>query len=160
LVTLRPLTLGDADAVWEMVNDPEGNELTATTAEFTVAQIREWCASRGQSDRLDFAIIENASGEFAGEAVLNEHVAAEHTANFRIALRGPAWYGRGLGSEATRLIVEHGLVELGLRRITLSVLARNDRARRVYEKAGFGRTGETTEDGERWVQMAIEAPAS
>ena len=27
LVTLRPVTIDDAEAMWEMINDPEGNEL-------------------------------------------------------------------------------------------------------------------------------------
>jgi len=103
------------------------------------------------------AIVENATGEFAGEAVLNEYLADVETANFRIALRGPAWYGRGLGTEATRLIVDHGLNTVGLHRITLEVLARNQRAVRAYEKAGFRRTGEILEHGQAWTQMEITA---
>jgi len=159
LVTLRPMTVDDADAVWETVNDPEGNDLTATSATFTYEQIREWCAGRsGADERLDLAIVENATGEYAGEAVLDEYDAAAETANFRISLRGPAWYGRGLGAEATRLIVDHGLHTIGLRSITLSVLARNPRAVRAYEKAGFHGTGETIEDGEASVHMAVGQP--
>ena len=142
--------------MWEMVNDPEGNDLTATTATFTFDQIRDWCATRtAQDERLDLAIVENATGAYAGEVVLNEYDAASDAANFRIALRGPAWYGRGLGTEATRLIVDHGLHTIGLSRITLAVLARNARAIRTYEKAGFRRTDETIEDGQTWVQMEI-----
>ena len=142
--------------MWEMVNDPEGNDLTATTATFTFEQIRDWCATRAaQDERLDLAIVENATGAYAGEVVLNEYDAASDVANFRIALRGPAWYGRGLGTEATRLIVDHGLHTIGLSRITLAVLARNARAIRTYEKAGFRRTDETIEDGQTWVQMEI-----
>jgi RimJ/RimL family protein N-acetyltransferase len=159
LVTLRPVTVDDTAAMWEMINDPEGNGLTATSATFTYEQIRDWCARRSDADeRLDLAIVENATGEYAGEAVLNEYDAEGETANFRIALRGPAWYGRGLGTEATRLIVEHGLGTIGLRRITLSVLARNPRAVRAYEKAWFHRTGEFVEDGEPWIGMAIGPP--
>ena len=158
LVTLRPLSADDAEAMWEMVNDPEGNDLTDTVATFTFEQIREWCASRAdQDERLDLAIVENASGACAGEAVLNEFDGATETANFRIALRGPAWYGRGLGTEAARLIVAHGLESVGLQGITLGVLARNDRAKRSYEKVGFRPTGEVVEDGQRWVQMEIMA---
>lgn len=156
LVTLRPLAAADTAAVWEMVRDPEGNDLTATTAEFVYEQIAAWCASRATvADRLDLAIIERATGQFAGEVVLNEFDAATNSANFRIALRGPAWYGRGLGGEATQLIVAHGLRTVGLDRITLTVLARNPRARRAYETAGFVVSEEFEEDGEAWVGMAI-----
>lgn len=160
LVTLRPMVEADAPAMWEAVNDPEGNDLTQTTATFTYEEIVAWCASRAEQDeRLDLAIVENATGEVAGEAVLNEYDAAENSANFRISLRGPAWYGRGLGTEATRLIVTHGLETIGLRRITLTVLARNPRARRAYEKAGFEVVGTEDDGGERWVRMAIERSA-
>ena len=159
LVTLRPVSIDDAEAMWEMVNDREGNELTGTTASFTFEQIREWCATRDdQDDRVDLAIVENVSGQFAGEAVLNEYDAGTESANFRIALRGPKWYGRGLGTEATRLIVDHGFSTVGLRRITLEVLAGNRRAQRVYEKSGFRRSGETVDDGTVWVRMERSAP--
>ena len=161
LVSLRPVTIDDAAAMWEMVDDPEGNDLTDTTATFTFEQIRDWCATRqDREERLDLAIVENATGAFAGEVVLNEYDAASDAANFRIALRGPAWYGRGLGTEATRLIVDHGLHTIGLSRITLGVLARNPRAIRTYEKAGFRRTTETVEDGQAWVQMEITADST
>ena len=156
LVTLRPLVADDADAMWAMANEPEGNDLTATTATFTFEQIRDWCASRAdQDDRFDLAVVENATGAVAGEVVLNEYVPTAESANFRIALRGPAWYGRGLGTEATKLIVDYGFATVGLQRITLEVLARNPRAQRAYEKAGFVRTGESVDDGETWVEMEI-----
>src|SRR5262245_459219 len=62
LVTLRAVASDDAEPMWEMVNDPEGNDLTDTTATFTYDQIREWCATRSdQDDRLDLAIVENAT---------------------------------------------------------------------------------------------------
>ena len=156
LVTLRPMVAGDADAMWEAVNDPEGNDLTQTTTTFAYEDIVRWCGTRAEQDeRLDLAIVENATGEVAGEAVLNEYDAARESANFRIALRGAAWYGRGLGTEATTLIVRHGLDTVGLARITLTVLARNPRAVRAYEKAGFEVIGTEEEDGENWVVMAV-----
>ena len=155
-VTLRPVAAHDADGLWELVHDPEGNDLTATSAGFTREQIEEWCASRtAQDERLDLAVVDAATGEYAGEVVLNEHDPATDSANFRIALRGPAYYGRGLGSEATRLVVDHALRTMGLQRLTLGVLARNPRARRAYEKAGFRRVGDYVEDGEDWVEMEV-----
>lgn len=159
LVTLRPMTAEDADAAWEMVNDPEGHDLTATTATFSPEQILDWVSSRNAQDqRLDLVVVENATGEYAGEVVLNQYEQERGSANFRIALRGPAWYGRRLGSEATRLIVDHGLDTIGLTTITLAVLARNPRAQKAYVAAGFVATYEFDEDGERWIEMVISRP--
>ena len=155
-VTLRPVTAHDADGLWETVHDPEGNDLTATTAGSPASRSRTWCASRAaQDERLDLAVVDAATGEYAGEVVLNEHDPETDSANFRIALRGPACYGRGLGSEATRLVVDHALRTMGLQRLTLGVLARNPRARRAYEKAGFRRVRDYVEDGEDWVEMEV-----
>ena len=41
LVTLRPYAPADGDGAWEMVQDPEGQDLTGTTATFTREQIQE-----------------------------------------------------------------------------------------------------------------------
>ena len=162
-VTLQPFSPDHLPAIWEMINDPEGNDLTATDEVFSFAQVEQWYGTRNDADeRLDLAIIENATGEWAGEVVLNEYQTKNdereeaEQASFRISLRGPAWFGRGLGTEATDLIVAHGFDHVGLDRIVLEVLARNPRARRAYEKAGFHVTGTKAEDGEDWIEMAIE----
>ena len=156
LVTLRPYSAGDAGVVWEMVHDPEGNDLTGTTATFTREQIDEWVALRPVADeRLDLAIVETATGEFAGEVVINDFDSEAKSANFRIALRGADWYGRGLGGEATELVVRHVFETIGLNSLTLDVRADNVRAIRAYERAGFARTGETDADGHTWVDMEL-----
>lgn len=158
LVTLRPLDAGDVDALWEAVQDPESLDLTATTTSFTYEQIAEWCATRAAApNRIDLAIVEQATGLWAGEVVLNEFDPSTDSANFRIALRGPAWFGRGLGGEATQLIVQHGLQHVGLRRITLEVLARNARAIRAYERAGFAATETYDDANEQWIRMEVNA---
>ena len=159
LVALRPFVEHDIDAAWEMINDPTGNDLTATTETFTFEQIQSWYRSRNdQTGRIDLAVIERATGEFAGEVVLSDYEADINTCSFRISLRGPAWFGRGLGTEATALIVDHGFRRLGLDGITLEVLDRNPRAQRAYEKVGFRITGRSVDDGERWVHMALTNP--
>lgn len=155
-VTLRQLDEGDADAVWEMVNDAVGNDLTATTDSFTREQIDGWCRSRPtQDERLDVAIVDNDTADFVGEVVLNDFDADTNSCGFRVSLRGPAWYGRGFGTDATRLIVAHGLHTIGLEAISLEVLARNPRARAVYANVGFVTVRDFDEDGESWIEMRI-----
>ena len=63
-------------------------------------------------------------------------------------------WGKGYGTEAMKLILQFGFIELNLRRITLTVFEYNPRAIRSYEKCGFqveGRMrGRIIKDNKRW----------
>jgi RimJ/RimL family protein N-acetyltransferase len=156
-VVLRPFRDGDADALMQAIlNDPEADRLTGTHATFTEEQVRAYAATRNeQTDRLDLAI--EHEGRCVGEAVLNEWDPDNRSCNFRIMLTADG-RDRGLGTEATRLIVGYGFEKLGLHRIELEVYAFNPRARRVYEKVGFVAEGVRRDallwDGE-WVDSTI-----
>src|SRR5207237_8163289 len=52
-----------------------------------------------------------------------------------------SYWNRGIGTEVTRMIVEHAFVDMNLNRVSLEVHAFNPRAIRAYEKAGFTREG-------------------
>jgi RimJ/RimL family protein N-acetyltransferase len=136
-VILRPVAAADAPGLLDMLADAEGNRLTGTrNLDLSEDAARGWYAGRAaHDDRIDLAIVERSSGEYAGEAVLNDLDEDNRSCNFRIALR-PAFQDRGLGSEATRLLVDHAFA-IGLHRLELEVYAFNPRGRRVYEKAGF-----------------------
>lgn len=162
LVVLRPVRADDVDAMWDLVNDPEGNRLTGTTATFTREQIARWCASVGEQEgRYDWAITTHASDEYLGEIVLNELDEHSATANLRLALR-PGQRGRGFGGEAIALVLEHAFTDppdgLGLHRVGLDVLSVNPRARMLYESLGFveeGRLRESHRDGDFWVDAIV-----
>jgi diamine N-acetyltransferase len=49
--------------------------------------------------------------------------------------------GRGLGSAALPLVLEHCFDSLGTHRVWLDVMPDNGRARRVYQQAGFREEG-------------------
>ena len=148
-VVLRPVSGDDAAGLMDLVSDDEGNRLTGTRGlELSMEAARDWYATRGeQDDRLDLAVVDRATGEYAGEVVLNELDRDNRSCNFRIGLRS-SFQNRGLGSEATRLIVDHAFA-IGLHRVELGVYAFNPRARRVYEKAGFVYEG-TRRDALLW----------
>ncbi|MFH8729697.1 GNAT family N-acetyltransferase [Streptomyces termitum] len=137
LVVLRPVTEEDVPALLPMFEDPEVTRLTGSHARFDEGALRAWYGSRGeQDDRLDLAVVERATGRVVGEAVLHEWDPGNESCAFRICC-APEGIGRGLGTEATRLVVGHAFEGLGLYRVWLEVYAFNPRARRAYEKAGF-----------------------
>ena len=164
-VVLRPFAEDDFPGMLEVLRDPETLKLTGTVhddAELASLagekSFHDWYASRNdQPDRLDLAVIDGARGGCVGEAVLNEWDPGNHSCSFRIAV-GPAGRGRGLGTEATRLIVGYGFERLRMHRISLEVYSFNPRARRVYERAGFRAEGvlrESLRYGGQWIDATV-----
>jgi RimJ/RimL family protein N-acetyltransferase len=162
-VRLRPVRADDATAVAAL--DPETLRLTGTHRVPDVEALRRWYASLAEpDDRLDLAIVEPGTDTYAGEVVLNELDADNLSCGFRILLAGPRYFGRGMGTEAARLMLAHAFDTVGLHRVELEVYGFNPRARHVYEKVGFVTEGIKRQalrwDG-AWVDaliMAILAP--
>jgi RimJ/RimL family protein N-acetyltransferase len=156
LVTLRPLTVADVPGVMVGLADADLIRLTGTHVRFTAEQVATVLAEWAQrDDRIDLAIIERATGEHAGEVVLDDLDPNNLSCGFRIGL--PARYtDRGLGSEATRLILGHAFDTIGVHRVELEVFASNPRGRRVYEKVGFVYEG-TKRQALRWQGEWIDA---
>lgn len=156
MVRLRPVCGSDADAMWEMVQDPQSNWLTGTTAAFTRAEIDAWCAGVSARDRrVDLAVTANGSDEYLGEIVLKEIDDVVSSANIRLVMR-PAYRGRGYGTEAIALVLGLAFDGIGLHRVGLDVLSINTRARAIYENIGFrveGRLRDAARDGERWCDV-------
>lgn len=173
LVTLRPYSDADLPHLARAIADGEVQRLTGSThlshwtdGEFSApdGRLREWYATRNhQADRLDLMIVDRAIDQCMGEVVLNEWDEGNGSCNFRILI-GPNGRDRGLGSEATRLLVDYAFTHLPLHRIELEVFAFNPRAQRVYEKAGFVVEGRRRDallfDGERIdaIMMSILKP--
>jgi RimJ/RimL family protein N-acetyltransferase len=159
LVVLRPIRADDADAMWEMVTDPEGSRLTGRNRTSTREEIDAWCAKAGEEEgRIDWAIT-HGSDEYLGEIVLNRIDPYHGSANLRLALR-PGQRGRGFGGEAIELALAHAFDEsgLGLHRVSLEVLSINPRARMLYESLGFveeGRLRDSHRNGEFWCDSIV-----
>ncbi len=59
------------------------------------------------------------------------------SAEFGILIGDKNYWNRGYGTDAVRLLLQHGFTTLNLNRIYLHVFDTNPRAIRAYEKAGF-----------------------
>lgn len=163
-VLLRPVDAADAPHLLRMLQDPEARRLTGSHRQFDLDELTRWYASRAEhADRLDLAIVERVTGEYVGEVVLGDLDPENRSCFFRISLVGPHAFGRGFGTEATRLILRHAFA-VGVHRVELEVYDFNPRARHVYEKVGFRHEGVKRQalhwDGD-WVDahvMSILAP--
>ncbi|MGC9665285.1 GNAT family N-acetyltransferase [Planosporangium sp. 12N6] len=155
LVVLRPVGVEDAPGLAGL--DAEALRLTGSHRTYRLEELERWYASRAEhADRLDLAIVERATGAWAGEIVLMDLDVHNRSCGFRILLAGAAFFGRGLGTEATRLVLAHAFDTVGLHRIDLEVYAFNPRARHVYEKVGFVHEG-TKRQALHWDGAWIDA---
>ena len=164
LVTLRPVRAEDVDILFQIIEgDEEVARLTGSVHSpddrgpgWSLEEVREiyarWATAE---DRLVLAVVDRATDRVVGEVVLKDLDEGNRSCGYR-TLIGAEGRGRGLGTEATRLVVEHALRTLGLHRVGLEVYDFNPRARRVYEKVGFVHEGTGREallyDGE-WIDV-------
>ena len=167
LVELRPTTDADVERLHTLMADGEVARLTGSIhaddenddERWTVAQLQEIYARWAtDDDRQVWSILERSTGKVVGESVLLDHDPGNRSIGFRIWISGAR--DRGLGTEATRLTVDHAFAGLGLHRVELEVYGFNPRARRVYEKVGFrleGTKRQALRYADGWVDCHVMA---
>ena len=88
-----------------------------------------------------FIIVDKAENRPVGTVFLKE-IDREHLrAEYAIFIGEENARGRGIGSEAARLMTDYGFPQLGLNRIYLYVFTSNARAIASYRSAGFREEG-------------------
>jgi len=111
------------------------------------------------SDSLAMAIHLRDGDRLIGTCALSQLDSDNGSALFHITIGEKDAWGRGHGTEATRLMIDHAFGGLGLHRIGLSVFSFNERAIRSYRSCGFVVEGRAREaiwrDGRWWDEIAM-----
>lgn len=142
LVRLEPAGPEHLDGLWPLYSGGDDSGFMDPVAALTRAQTRAGLArARERRDRADWAVVRLADGAVVGEAVLMDLDEDNASMTYRVALVGPSVFGRGYGTETTRLVRDFALGPLGLHRLALEVNSFNAPAIAVYEKVGFVREG-------------------
>lgn len=94
-----------------------------------------------------FAIHERKTKRLLGTTALTDKMKTSKgdSALYRIVIGEKDSWGRGLGTEATRLVLEEAFEVLGFSEVRLEVFGHNERALKAYERVGFHITGEHSE---------------
>lgn len=101
-------------------------------------------ASRNDTDPA-FTIYELATLRPIGNTSLMNVSHFHRTADFGIMIGEKECWGKGYGTETTRLMLEFGFTALGLHNIMLTTYSFNERAQRAYRRAGFREIGRRRE---------------
>jgi diamine N-acetyltransferase len=142
-VLLRGVERDDLRPLWEMYNDlavehrasderPLPTSLAALEARFDKR------AAEPESDKARFVI--EVGGEVIGECSLHFFDDYARACHLGISIRRDKW-GKGYGQDAVRTLVDYAFTYLNFRKVSLEVLADDERAVAAYSKAGFREEG-------------------
>ncbi|WP_237028690.1 GNAT family N-acetyltransferase [Pedobacter steynii] len=151
-IFLRPLVIADAMTSFQWRNNPEVWKFTPfrpsdpVTPEIETKWLREVLL---REDEKRFAICLTATKRYIGNVQLI-HI-AEGTAEFHIFIAETDCWGKGIGSQATTLILDYGFNVLQLNKILLDVDQENFGAIAIYKKMGF----RETETSGRFISMEL-----
>ncbi len=141
-VTLRSLAREDAETIVRWRSDPEVHAQMFAAAPPTLEGHRRWFETvEERDDRLEFVIVENGSGRPVGTIGLSGIDRANRRAEYGILIGEADARGRGLASDASRLMLAHAFRGLGLHRVYLHVFGENEAAIRLYRTLGFAQEG-------------------
>lgn len=135
-VEIRPLRIEDAGISWKWRNDPEIWEYTGSKPDryITYELEKTWLEGvLAREGEKRFAIL--AEGDYVGNTQLTN--IENGVAQFHIFIGDLQYHGKGVGYEATKLVIDFGAQVLKLNKIWLKVNSRNLAAYKIYVKCGF-----------------------
>jgi RimJ/RimL family protein N-acetyltransferase len=111
------------------------------------------------TDALAMAVHERSTDRLIGTCAFSQLDGDNGSALYHITIGEADTWGKGYGTEATRLMMDHAFGTLGLHRVALFVFEFNERAIRAYQRVGFELEGRARQsirrDGRWWDELAM-----
>jgi len=143
-IYLRELCMNDAEGNYpNWFNDPEVTRYNShgeSTYSKEMAKEYIQMVTNSNTHRV-FAVVETSTQKHIGNIALQAINTKAHNAEFAILIGEPSVYGKGLGEEAGKLLLEHGFADLGLHRIYCGTSSNNLGMQRLAIKLGMKQEG-------------------
>ena len=138
-VVLRPFEPPDVAHLHRFRNDWQVTQyLTGFSSGYSRRNLEEWVKfHRNRDDEVLWAIAAKRSDRCIGHVGLYKIDLRVRKAEFAIIVGDSQWQGKGIGRKATEAMLDWGFRQLNLHKISLSVLASNKRAIKLYRNLGF-----------------------
>ena len=152
LIKLRALDIEDCDVFYSWVNDREVTQFSLSTYAYpqSKSDISKWLSHINQSTKtVSFGICSIETGDLIGYAGIASISVLNRCGEYFILIGDKEYWGKGIGTEVTKLITEYGFNTLGLHRVELTAYTSNPSAISVYEKAGYKHEGIKRQSGFR-----------
>lgn len=140
IVRIRKFERKDIPKKVEWINNPQNNKFLHYDIPLEVEKTQKWFDSNiGRTDRYD-AVIE-ADGVSCGTIGLLEIDKKNSKAEYYIAMGETSLKGKGISTQASKILLDYAFGELKLNRIYLYTETENIPAQRLFEKLGFIKEG-------------------
>lgn len=139
---LRAIKESDIWLLHKWINDPEIIQFTNTFRPISEMEQKEWFSNTVFfKNNYVFGIELISEEKLIGTCGLYDFDAISHKAELRMKIGDHLYRGKGLGTEALKLLIKFGFNDLNLNKIWLRVLANNQPAVKLYKNIGFKHEG-------------------
>ncbi|WP_440895433.1 GNAT family N-acetyltransferase [Amphibacillus sp. Q70] len=142
-IKLRKLSTNDYTIYHNWRNDMEVMKSTSPQLElYTLEETEQFISTiASQSNAKGYMIEHKETGQTVGIISLINIDYKNRSAECVLDIGARNMWGKGIGKAAMSLILEFAFNELNLHRVYLQVFAFNERAIKLYQKAGFTHEG-------------------
>src|SRR5690554_2899112 len=147
-ITLRKMTVQDIEVYHKWRNDLEVMQSTAPMLDvYHIEETGEFVKQvmLGSHSSKCYIIVEKESKKPIGITSLINIDYKNRNAECIIDIGEKEVWGKGYGSEAMKLLLDFGFLEMNLHRISLRVFSFNGGAIKLYEELGFQQEGRARE---------------
>lgn len=138
LIDLVSIEISDVNETYlSWLNDKSVMKGIATSG-YTLNSLRDYVKEKISHESTVFKkIIFKENNLHIGNVKLDFHDGAANTSELGILIGEKEYWGKGLATEACRLILNYAFHVQGLRKVWLAVYENNPGAKFLYEKIGF-----------------------
>ncbi|GCE08956.1 GNAT family N-acetyltransferase [Dictyobacter aurantiacus] len=143
-ILLRPLEMDDLEAFagWFMDREATRYSMGVWLFPWSRYETEQWLKrTLLDKETLSLGVVEKEGGSLIGYAGIASISLVNRSGEYYIFLGAKESWGKGYGTEVTRLIVDYGFASLNLHRIMLTVSESNIAGVRAYTRVGFQQEG-------------------
>lgn len=146
-VTIRKITEADTPMVVRWRNAPSVVDQFIYRTPLTEEDHLKWYHERIMTgDVVQFIITDTETGTDVGSVYFRDIDRQNKKCEYGIFIGEESCRGKGIGSAAAKLALDYAFSEMDMNRVFLRVFAKNPRAIKSYENAGFKYEGKFRQD--------------
>jgi RimJ/RimL family protein N-acetyltransferase len=138
VVDLCPIADGDMELLKKGYNDPLIRDAMFMYFPLSDKEIEQKISNMAEQEHaVQLIVVDKSSKQGVGHVALVRPDWVSRMMTFYIVLLDKSAWGKGMGTEATQLVIDYAFNMLNLNRLQLHVNAENEAAKAVYMKLGF-----------------------